>query len=82
MFLGGDHIIIDKEKLGEKIRMLRKSHNMSQKMLGRSLALDRSMISYYESGKSLPSLETLVLMTSLFKVTPNDLLGVSHDINL
>lgn len=44
---------------GARLALLRASHGMSQEQVANVLSVSRSTYSYYESGKSAPSLETL-----------------------
>jgi transcriptional regulator with XRE-family HTH domain len=45
--------------IGERIRKIRESEGVSQRSLGISLGLSDKAISSYESGRTLPPLETL-----------------------
>lgn len=60
---------------GARLALLRVSHGMSQEQVSNVLSVSRSTYSYYESGKSAPSLETLRALIRLFCPTsPNFLL--------
>lgn len=47
------------KNVGDKIRMAREKVNVSQKKLGMTLGLSDKAISAYESGRTLPPLDTL-----------------------
>ena len=51
---------------GARLALLRTAHGMSQEQVARVLNVSRSTYSYYESGKSAPSLESLRLLIRLF----------------
>lgn len=69
------------ERLGEKIRWLRKQHGYTLMQLAAKLDMKSySHLAEIETGKSKPSLELLVKISQLFNVTPNQLL--LDDINI
>ena len=62
-----------------KIKEVRKSKNITQEQLAYMLGLTRSVISKYESGLIVPSMEqyfklAMVLGVSLYELVPNDIL--------
>ena len=61
--------------LGENIRRLRKLNNMSQDELAEKLNVTRQSISLWENGQTQPSLENIVALAKLFKVSTDELLG-------
>lgn len=60
---------MDNEKIGQKIKSLRKTRGMTQDQLGQKLGVQRATISNYEIGRRSPHL------TELQKIA--DILGVS-----
>lgn len=58
-------------KMGDRIRELRKEHNMTQDELGKSLGVGRSAILKYEKGEveNLPR-STIAKMATIFGVSP------------
>lgn len=66
-------LIVD---LGEKIKSLRKSKNMTQKDLADRIGVSKSIISSYESGIRYPSYDVLVKMARIFHVSTDYLLGI------
>ena len=54
--------------IGENIRNIRKSKNMSQDELGRALGVSQAMIAQYESGKRKPKIGTLAKIAEALNV--------------
>ena len=65
-------------RIGEKIRRLRIQKGMSQARLGEALSVSQDTVSLWETGKSLPDIETLVRICAIFDVTSDYLLGLSQ----
>ena len=65
--------------LGEKIKNLRKQHNMSQTQLANYLKINRNYLSRIETDKSDPTSSIILKLTVLFEVSANSLLGASND---
>jgi len=60
--------------LGEKIIRLRKQREWSQEELASQLGISRQSVSKWESGASIPDLDKIIKMSSLFGVTTDYLL--------
>lgn len=60
--------------LEEKIISLRKSKNWSQEELAYQLDVSRQAVSKWESGESTPSIDKIVMMSSIFSVSTDYLL--------
>ena len=60
--------------LGDNIRKYRKLNNMSQDELAEKLNVTRQSISLWENGQTQPSLENIVALSKLFKVSTDELL--------
>lgn len=60
--------------LGEKIICLRKQKGWSQEQLAEKLDVSRQSVSKWESGTSVPELDKIVRMSSIFEVTTDWLL--------
>lgn len=60
--------------LGDNIRKHRKLNNMSQDELAEKLNVTRQSISLWENGQTQPSLENIVALAKLFKVSTDELL--------
>ena len=59
----------------EIIFELRKKHNMTQDELAEKLFVTRQAVSRWESGETTPNVDTLKLLSKLFDVSVNTLLG-------
>lgn len=60
--------------LGENLKRLRKERNLSQEQLAEMLTVSRQAISKWESNKTYPDIENLILLRTLFNVTLDDLI--------
>lgn len=60
--------------LAEKIAILRKKNNYSQEDLANELGISRQSVSKWESGNSIPDLDKIIKMSSLFGVSTDYLL--------
>jgi transcriptional regulator with XRE-family HTH domain len=60
--------------LGEKLRQIRKEHNMTKQELGVVLNVPKERIKMYESGEEEPSEFYLSSFAKHFKVSLDDLL--------
>ena len=57
------------------LKELRQRHNMTQDQLSEKLAVTRQAVSRWENGETTPNTETLKLLSKLFDVSINTLLG-------
>ena len=60
--------------LNEKLREFRELCECSQQQVADCLNVDRSTYSYYESGRTEPSVDNLKKLARLFRVSMNELL--------
>lgn len=69
--------------LGEQIKKLRQSSNLSQVCLARKLGVTKQSISNWENGNIMPSIDMLIRLAEIFGVTTDYLLGLNdkHDLN-
>ena len=63
-------------KLGEKIKLIRKSKGISQEELASTLKINRNFLSRIETGKSEPTASILKNIAKLFNIDLNSLLDV------
>ena len=56
-------------ELCEKLKQIRKENNLTQQQLADELCLSRTVITKYERGHSVPSLDTLILISNYFKTS-------------
>lgn len=59
---------------------LRKKNNLTQDELAEKLFVTRQAVSRWESGETTPNVETLKLLSKLFDVSINTLLGSPRDL--
>lgn len=64
---------------GNKLKTLRIQNNYTQEQLAKRLSLTKSVISAYETGLRMPSYETLIAISRIFKVTTDYLLGLERN---
>ena len=60
---------------GRRLKELRKENKMTQKELGDAINVTKVSICCYEKGTRVPSLETLIDISNLFKVDLDYLIG-------
>lgn len=64
------------ENLGNKLKTLRVSNQLSRKQVAELFKISVSMVGLYESGERLPSLPILVKLAAQYKVSIDYLLDV------
>ncbi|MGX8692186.1 MAG: zinc ribbon domain-containing protein [Clostridia bacterium] len=67
-------------KTKDVIYELRTKHGLSQDELAEKLFVTRQAVSRWETGETVPSTETLKLLSALFKVSINTLLGAPRQL--
>lgn len=65
--------------LGENIRRIRWSRNMTQEAFSEKIGIEPSSLSNIENGKSLPSTQTILNIQKQFDVSPNDIFDFDID---
>lgn len=68
--------------LGERLKNLRKNRHLTQKQLATLLHIHHSIISAYENGSRTPSLDVLILLSDIFHVSTDYLLGKERQRNI
>lgn len=66
-------------ELGEKIKVLRKSKNISQEQLAMMLNINRNYLSRVETDKSEPSASMLKNIAVIFNIDLNSFLDINKD---
>lgn len=61
--------------IGQRIRKLRESAGLTQIELAEIIYVDSNMLSRYERGRHMPSIQTLVCIADYFEVTLDYLCG-------
>ena len=63
-----------KYKLGEVLRYYRDRSNLTQQQVSDLIGINRTTYTYYETGKTEPSIDTLYKLIKIFGITYDDLL--------
>lgn len=61
--------------LGKRIKELRKLNHLTQTELGKLVNVTKVSICCYENGTRTPTLDTLIDLSNIFKVSINELIG-------
>lgn len=69
-------------ELSEKIQKLRKEHNLTQEQLAEQLFVSRTAVSKWETGRGMPSMESLQMIARLFNISLDDLLRAEEVITI
>ncbi|MCM1223593.1 MAG: helix-turn-helix domain-containing protein [Lachnospiraceae bacterium] len=64
--------------LAEKLTLARKKLKMSQAQVAKRVGVSASAVSSYESGDKSPSIEVLIKLADLYKISADYLLGISY----
>lgn len=62
--------------VSKRIKELRKEHKLSQVELADKCMVKQSCVSKWERGETLPDIELIVLLTQIFNVSADYLLGI------
>ncbi len=65
--------------IGEKIQHYRKAAGLSQEELGQKLFVSRQTVSQWESDKTVPTVDNLILLKKVLGVSVDTLLGDTYD---
>ena len=66
------------KELGERLRELRNANGFSTADVAKYIDISQSNISYYENGKTAPSLSTLIKIAAMYDVSADYLLGTTN----
>lgn len=64
--------------LGESLKTIRKRFNMTQDEVAVFLGVSRSGYTYYETGKSEPSIDTLKKLATIYDITVDEILSMPN----
>lgn len=62
-----------------KLRELRETHNYTQSDIAKHLGLSRQAIHQWETGKSYPDVDNIVLLCKLYGISSDELLGMASE---
>ncbi len=65
-------------ELSEKIQKLRKEHNMTQEQFAEKLFVSRTAVSKWETGRGMPSIESLQMIAKIFHITLDELFSTEE----
>lgn len=65
-------------ELSEKIQKLRKEHDLTQEQFAEKLFVSRTAVSKWETGRGMPSMESLQMIAKLFHITLDELLSTEE----
>lgn len=74
--------MIDFVNVGKKISNHRKKHQLTQDQLADQLFVTRQLVSKWELGLGIPSIDTLLALSKLFSVSFEELLCLDEKINI
>ncbi|WP_100066012.1 helix-turn-helix domain-containing protein [Miniphocaeibacter massiliensis] len=63
--------------IGDKIKTLRKEHNLTQTELGKILGIEKSTVSMYENNRSTPNDDIKIKIAKYFNISVDYLIGFS-----
>ncbi len=66
-------------ELPERLKKFRAANRLTQGQVAAALEVERSTYTYYETGRSQPSLDSLTKLALIFGVSLSELLGISND---
>lgn len=64
------------KEIGRNLRTIRRDRHISQKELAEQIQVSQSVVSQWEQGEILPSVENLILICKELKVSSDVLLGL------
>ncbi len=65
--------------VSEMLKKVRKEHNLNQQNIADMLGVDRSTYTFYETGKTCPSLPTMIKLAKIYNCTVGYLSGVEDN---
>lgn len=69
----------DNRVFGERLRALRAEKNIGQNALAKELDISNASVSYWETGKQMPTAEAIYKIAQYFGVSADYLLGITDD---
>ena len=72
--------MIDFVKVGERISKYRRDSGMSQEEMADKLYITRQALSKWENGTSLPSVDMLCMLSKMFSVSIEEILGLFEEL--
>lgn len=69
----------DVKIFGERLKYLRTEKGIGQNLLAEQLQLSNASVSYWETGKQIPSAEVVFKLAIFFNISADYLLGITND---
>lgn len=66
---------MNKERIGKYIKFLRERNNLTQEELTKKVPVIREAVSKWETGRRIPDIETLIILSNIFDVSIESLLS-------
>ena len=66
---------MNKERIGKYIKFLRERNNLTQEELAKKVPVTREAVSKWETGRRIPDIETLIILSNIFNVSIESLLS-------
>lgn len=66
---------MNKERIGKYIKFLRERNNLTQEELAKKVPVTREAVSKWETGRRIPDIETLIILSNIFDVSIESLLS-------
>ena len=66
---------MNKERIGKYIKFLRERNNLTQEELAKKVPVTREAVSKWETGRRIPDIETLLILSNMFNVSIESLLS-------
>ena len=67
--------------IGERLKELRKLNNLSQEQVAKELNITRQAISKWETDKTMPDIENIILLSKLYNVSLESIMGEEEEKN-
>ncbi len=65
--------------VSKSLKKVRKEHKLTQQDIADVLGIDRSTYTFYETGKTMPSIKTLHALSNIYNVTMGYLAGYEEN---
>ena len=69
---------LNKNSFAKRLKEVRLAKGLTQEDLSEKLGMEASNYSNFETGKTLPSMQTLVKIIECLQISPNELLEYNH----
>lgn len=64
--------------VSDVLKRLRAENNLTQKQIAEILKIDRSTYAYYETGRTIPDIYTLIVISRIYNISPEDILNLCY----